>query len=69
MLINAYEKTPVKNGKQVPDNKDVVKTLLDIENNGFVSVINEIHMDEEGNIDSPAVLKRIINGKPTTVEK
>ena len=69
MLINAYEKTPVKEGKQIPDNEDVVKTLLDIDNNGFVSVINQINMDKEGNIDSPAVLKRIINGKPTTVEK
>ena len=69
MLINAYEKTPVKEGKSVPDNEDVVKTLLDIDNNDFVSVINKIEMDKEGNIDSPAVLKRIINGKPTTVEK
>lgn len=69
MLINAYEKTPVKKGKQIPDNEDVVKTLLDIENNGFVSVIDQINMDQEGNIDSPAVLKRIINGKPTAVEK
>lgn len=69
MLINAYEKTPVREGKKVPDNEDVVKTLLDIENNGFISVIDQINMDKEGNIDSPAVLKRIINGKPTTVEK
>lgn len=68
MLVNAYENTPVKEGETVPSNEDVVKTLLDIEHNGFVSVINEINMDEEGNIDSPAVLKRIINGKPTTVE-
>lgn len=69
MLINAYEKTPVKEGKNIPDNEDVVKTLSDLNGNGFVSVINEINMDKEGNIDSPAVLKRIINGKPTTVEK
>ncbi|MBP5399920.1 MAG: ABC transporter substrate-binding protein [Alphaproteobacteria bacterium] len=69
MLINAYEKTAVREGQKIPTNEDVAKTLLDIEHNGFVSVINEINMDDEGNIDSPAVLKRIINGKPTTVEK
>ncbi len=69
MLINAYEKTPLKDGKVIPDNQDVVKTLLDLNGNGFKSVINEITMDKEGNIDSPAVLKRIINGQPVTVEK
>ena len=69
MLINAYEKTAVRKGQKVPTNEDVVKTMLDIEHNGFVSVIDKIVMDDEGNIDSPAVLKRIISGKPTTVEK
>lgn len=69
MLINAYEKTAVRDGQEIPNNEDVIKTLLDIEHNGFVSVINEINMDKEGNIDSPAVLKRIINGKPETAEK
>ena len=69
MLVNAYEKTAVRNGQKIPDNEDVAKTLLDIEHNGFVSVINKITVDKEGNIDSPAVLKRIINGKPEIAEK
>ena len=69
MLINAYEKTPVKDGKIIPDNKDVVKVLLDIKGNKFKSVIDEISIDEEGNIDSPAVLKKIVEGKTVTVEK
>lgn len=69
MLINAYENTPVENKKDLPSNKNVVKNLLNIKNNGFKSVINEISIDEEGNIDSPAVLKKIINGKPVVIEE
>ena len=69
MLINAYEKTPVKDGASIPNNEDVVKTLLDLDNNGFKSVIDNISIDIEGNVDSPAVLKRIINGESVTVEK
>lgn len=69
MLINAYEKAPLREGNVTPGNEDVVKVLLDLQNNGFKSVINKISIDKEGNIDSPAVLKRIIKGKPTVVEK
>ena len=69
MLIHAYEDTPVREGQIVPDNEDVAQTLLHIQYTGFKSVINEISIDDEGNIDSPAVLKRIINGKPVIVEK
>lgn len=69
MLINGYEKTPVRNGNIVPDNEDVVKTMLDIQNNGFKSVLEEINMDNEGNIDSPAILKRMINGQLVSEDK
>lgn len=69
MLVHAYENTELRDGKTVPNNEDVVKTLLNIKNNGFVSSISNITIDAEGNIDSPAVLKRIINGKPVVVEK
>ena len=68
MLIHAYENTPLKEGETIPSNEEVVKTLLNVKHNGFQSVIDEIYVDEEGNIDSAPVLKRIINGKPTTVE-
>ena len=69
MLINAYEKTPPSAGDTIPSNEDIVETLLDLEHNGFESVIEGISMDAEGNIDSPAVLKRIIHRKPTIVDK
>lgn len=69
MLVHAYENTELRDGEAIPNNEDVVKTLLNIKNNGFTSVISEITIDGEGNIDSPAVLKRIINGKPVVVEK
>ncbi len=69
MLIYAYENTPLRDGEVIPNNQDVVKTLLDIKNSDFRSVISEVDIDAEGNIDSPAVLKRIQNGKPVVVEK
>ena len=69
MLVHAYENTALRDGETIPNNEDVVKTLLNIKDTGFVSAINEINIDKDGNIDSPAVLKRIINGKPVNVDK
>ena len=69
MLVYSYENTDLRDGENIPNNEDVVKTLLNIKNSDFKSVINEITIDKEGNIDSPAVLKRIINGKPVVVDK
>ena len=69
MLVHAYENTELRDGENIPNNEDVVKTLLNIKNTNFKSVIDQITIDSEGNIDSPAVLKRIINGKPVVVEK
>ena len=69
MLIYAYENTPLRDGEVIPNNEDVAKTLLNIKNTDFKSVISEISVDKEGNIDSPAVLKRLKNGKPVIVEK
>ena len=63
------ENTELRDGESVPNNEDVVKTLLNIKNSDFKSVISNITIDKEGNIDSPAVLKRINNGKPVVVEK
>ena len=69
MLVHAYENTELRDGESIPNNEDVVKTLLNIKDTGFVSAISEITIDKEGNIDSPAVLKRIINGKPVAVKE
>ena len=69
MLVHAYENTALRDGESVPNNEDVVKTLLNIKNSDFKSVISNITIDKEGNIDSPAVLKRIINGKPVNADK
>lgn len=69
MLIYAYEHTPLKEGQTVPANEDVVKILLDAKYNGFVSSLDDIYIERSGQIECNALLMRIINGKPTPVEK
>ncbi|MFI3242538.1 MAG: ABC transporter substrate-binding protein [Alphaproteobacteria bacterium] len=65
MIVDAFEKAG--DGISVPENKDVVNIMLN--NKDFNSVLDKITIDEDGNIDSPSVLKRVINGKGVEVEK
>lgn len=65
MLVEGFEKSPSTPGSK-PLNEDVVKTMLN--NKDFKSVLANINIDAEGNIDSPSVLKKIINGTPVSVQ-
>lgn len=64
MMVDGFEKAPVKPG-EIPTNADVVKTML--HQKTFKSVLDKIEMDAEGNINSPAVVKRIKNGVPVAI--
>ncbi len=67
MIIEGFEKAPVMDTQKVPSNSDVVDIMLN--NHDFKGVVSILGIDNEGNINSESVIKRIINGKPTTVEK
>lgn len=61
LIINAFENAPVQSGKILPDNEDVLKQLhqaKDIE-----GAIGKISVDEDGNIDSLAVIRRMVDGQ------
>ena len=64
MIVDGFEKTN-PNANEIPSNEDVVKTMLN--NKTFKSVLDRIEIDSDGNINSPAVVKRIKNGKPETI--
>ena len=66
MIVEGFEKADV-NGRGIPQNDDVVNIMLN--NHDFEGAVSILGIDEEGNINSASVIKRIINGKPTTVEK
>ncbi len=66
MIIEGFENAK-STDNNIPNNEDVVDVMLNNHNfNGAVSILG---IDDEGNINSASVIKRIINGKPTTVEK
>lgn len=67
MIVDGYEKTPLKEGEVVPSNEEVVKTMLN--NKDFKSALDFIEIDEKGNIDSKSIVKQIQNGKAVTVEE
>ena len=67
MIIEGFEKAPVMGTQKVPSNSDVVDIMLN--NHDFKGVVSILGIDNEGNINSESVIKRIINGKPITVEK
>lgn len=67
MIVEGFEKAEIKNDNQLPQNEDVIDVMLN--NQNFEGVVSILGIDEEGNINSASVIKRIIDGKPVTVEK
>ena len=67
MIIEGFENAKKEENQDVPENEEVAKFMLN--NHEFKGVVSILGIDEEGNINSASVIKRIINGKPTTVEK
>lgn len=67
MIIEGFENAKVAAGKEIPDNEEVAKFMLN--NRNFSGVVSILGIDDEGNINSASVIKRIINGQPVTVEE
>ncbi len=67
MIVEGFENAPVNDGEMLPSNETVVKTMLD--NKHFNSVMGKIYIDNDGNVHSQAVVKKIINGQPVVVEE
>ena len=61
LIINAFESTPVTSGAVLPKNEDVLKQLHKAKDvNG---AIGKISIDKYGNVDSLAVIQKMVNGE------
>lgn len=67
LLIWAFENTPVKEGKTVPDTKDVVEKLHSIKN--WSGAVGKISVEDSGLINSEAILEIYQDGKPVPLEE
>lgn len=67
MIVEGFEKAPLKVGEILPSNETVVETML--KNQEFKSVLGKIFIDDEGNIHSIPVIRKIINGQVVAVEE
>lgn len=66
LLIWAFENTPVREGDNVPDTEDVVKTLHSIKN--WKGAVGNLIVDDTGIINSDAILEIYEDGKPVEVK-
>lgn len=62
LIINAFENTPVTEGETIPKNEDVLKQLHKAKN--IDGAIGKISVDEYGNIDSLAIIEKMVDGTP-----
>lgn len=67
MIIEGFEKAQVAEDQDIPTNEAVVDVMLN--NHNFKGVVSVLGIDDDGNINSASVIKRIINGQPITVEE
>ena len=67
MIVDGFEKAPVKEGQVLPTTEDVIETML--HNKDFNTALASINIDEEGNINSSVIVKTIKNGKPVIAEE
>ncbi|MDD3669031.1 MAG: ABC transporter substrate-binding protein [Alphaproteobacteria bacterium] len=66
ILVEGYEKTPVREGHLIPANEDVAQTILNLKN--IRSVMGDVRMDADGNIHVQPVLRKIKNGKVVGID-
>lgn len=67
LIINAFENALVKEGETIPSNEEVLKQLHQVKD--IEGAIGTISVDEDGNIDSLAVIERMVDGKPILEEE
>ncbi len=67
MIVDGFEKAPVKDGNTLPTTEDVVETML--HNKDFDTALSSINIDEDGNIDSSVIVKTIVNGETVVAEE
>ena len=67
LFIWAFENTPVRDGNNIPNTEDVVKTLHHIKN--WQGAVGNISVDDSGIINSEAVLEIYQDGKPIEVKE
>lgn len=67
LIINAFENAPIASGEVLPKNEDVLKQLHQAKDvNG---AIGKISIDEYGNVDSLAVIMKMVDGKQVSDEE
>ncbi len=67
ILVTGFEDTVLKGDEVIPNNKEVVKTILNLKN--FKSATGKIYVDEEGNIHTYPEISVIKNGKTEPIGK
>ncbi len=66
-IIQAYENVPVAKGDVFPKKEEVLKYLYNIKN--VDGAVGKISIDRFGNVDSLAVIQKMIDGQPVVVEE
>ena len=67
LIINAFENAPVASGEVLPKNEDVLKQLHQTKD--IDGAIGKISIDEQGNVDSLAVIQKMVNGEQVLDEE
>ena len=67
MIVDGFEKAPVKGDGILPETEDVIEIMLN--NKNFETALSSINIDEEGNIDSSVIVKTIVNGESVVAEE
>ena len=67
LIVNAFENSPVDSGEILPKNEDVLKQLHQAKD--IDGAIGKISVDEDGNIDSLAVIEKMVDGRPVLDEE
>ena len=67
LIINAFENAPIKEGQKVPSNEDVIVQLHQAKD--VDGAIGKISVDEDGNVDSLAVIQKMIDGEQVLDEE
>ena len=66
LIINAFENTSTDADKNLPKNEDVLKQLHKAKD--IDGAIGKISVDEDGNVDSLAVIEKMVDGQPVLEE-
>ena len=67
LIISAFENAQVDSDKILPKNEEVLRQLHSAKN--IEGAIGKISIDEYGNVDSSAVVEKMVDGQPVVINE